>query len=104
MCINTSPSGNVGSVVCYNAFTAQQYVSLSLNLILCTHFVFHRSTADLEAFQNHILMYAGKRFSFSPPVYEARTLLAALDYNQHVGRPLKRTADGRLMYVNAIKS
>ncbi|XP_073729891.1 uncharacterized protein [Misgurnus anguillicaudatus] len=42
-------------------------------------FLTFRSTSELESFQNHILMYAGKRFSFSPPVYEARTLLAALD-------------------------
>ncbi len=42
---------------------------------------FHRSTADLEFFQNHILMYASKCYAFSPPAIEARTLLAALDYN-----------------------
>ncbi|XP_041641442.1 uncharacterized protein LOC121508572 [Cheilinus undulatus] len=47
-----------------------------------------RSTSDLESFQNHILMYAGKRYAFSPPVYEARTLLAALDYNHHIHRPV----------------
>ncbi|KAK7916712.1 hypothetical protein WMY93_012473 [Mugilogobius chulae] len=29
-----------------------------------------RSTAELESFHNHILMYASKRFSFSPPVYK----------------------------------
>ncbi|KAL0973305.1 hypothetical protein UPYG_G00201730 [Umbra pygmaea] len=27
-----------------------------------------RSTADLESFHNHILMYASKRYAFSPPV------------------------------------
>uniref|UniRef100_A0A1A8ADR2 Zgc:123060 n=2 Tax=Nothobranchius furzeri TaxID=105023 RepID=A0A1A8ADR2_NOTFU len=32
-------------------------------------------------------MYVGKRFAFSPPVYEARCLLAALDYNHHNHRP-----------------
>ncbi|KAK7155162.1 hypothetical protein R3I93_009954 [Phoxinus phoxinus] len=57
-----------------------------------------RTTADLESFQNHILMYASKRFSFSPPVYEARTLLAALDYNHHNHRPILVNAEGNKMY------
>ncbi|XP_038136201.1 uncharacterized protein LOC119780282 [Cyprinodon tularosa] len=57
-----------------------------------------RSTADLESFHNHILMYASKRYSFSPPVYEARTLLAGLDYNHHLKRPAKRKADGTIQY------
>ncbi|XP_042602788.1 uncharacterized protein LOC122141038 [Cyprinus carpio] len=40
-----------------------------------------RSTADLESFHNHILMYASKRFSFSPPVYMLLVpMLAGLDY------------------------
>lgn len=56
-----------------------------------------RSTADLEAFQNHILMYASKRHAFSPPVYEARVLLAALDYNFHRNRPTMKTAEGKEM-------
>ncbi|XP_078018377.1 uncharacterized protein LOC117269324 isoform X1 [Epinephelus lanceolatus] len=46
-----------------------------------------RSTSELKSFQNYILMYAGKRFALSPPVYEARCLLAALDYNHHNHRP-----------------
>lgn len=53
-----------------------------------------RSTAELESFNNHILMYASKRFCFTPPVYEARILLAALDYNHHVHRQPKRRPDG----------
>ncbi|XP_062379106.1 uncharacterized protein LOC134067711 isoform X2 [Sardina pilchardus] len=57
-----------------------------------------RSTADLESFHNHILMYASKRFSFSPAVYEARTMLAGLDYNHHVHRPAKRNEDGSIQY------
>ncbi|XP_063043368.1 uncharacterized protein LOC134437766 [Engraulis encrasicolus] len=57
-----------------------------------------RSTADLESFHNHILMYASKRYSFSPPVYEARTLFADLDYNHHLNRPAKRKADGSIQY------
>ncbi|XP_037623771.1 uncharacterized protein LOC119487169 [Sebastes umbrosus] len=55
-----------------------------------------RSTAELESFHNHILMYASKRFSFTPPVYSARTLLAGLDYNHHVHRPVQRKADGSI--------
>ncbi|KAK7155158.1 hypothetical protein R3I93_009950 [Phoxinus phoxinus] len=54
-----------------------------------------RSTADLESFQNHILMYASKRFAFTPPVYEARVLLAALDYNFHRNRPTSATCEGK---------
>ncbi|KAM4584545.1 uncharacterized protein PAE49_004061 isoform 2-T2 [Odontesthes bonariensis] len=57
-----------------------------------------RSTAELESYHNHILMYASKHFSFSPPVYEARVLLAALDYNHHVHRQPKRRRDGSLEY------
>ncbi|KAK1884141.1 CinA-like protein [Dissostichus eleginoides] len=45
----------------------------------------------------HILMYASKRFSFSPTGYAARTLLAGLDYNHH--RPAKREEDGSIHYV-----
>ncbi|XP_069016039.1 uncharacterized protein [Embiotoca jacksoni] len=57
-----------------------------------------RSTAELESFHNHVLMYAGERFSFTPPVYSARTLLAGLDYNHHVHRPERRRADGSVEY------
>ncbi|XP_070404787.1 uncharacterized protein [Nothobranchius furzeri] len=57
-----------------------------------------RSTANLEAFHNHLLMYASKRFSYIPPVYEARILLAALDYNHHSHREVKRRADGSIQY------
>lgn len=59
----------------------------------------HSTTSDLEAFQNHILMYAGKRFAYSPPVYEARTLLAAIDYNHHNNRPAARDSKGNKMWV-----
>lgn len=57
----------------------------------------HRSTADLESFQNHILMYASKRSSFSPPAFEARMLLAAMDYNYHKDRPEMCKSDGSKM-------
>ncbi|KAK7172357.1 hypothetical protein R3I93_004624 [Phoxinus phoxinus] len=46
-------------------------------------FLTFRTTSQLESFQNHILMYAAKRFAFSYETYEARTFLAALDYNHH---------------------
>ncbi|CAL8235878.1 unnamed protein product [Boreogadus saida] len=55
-----------------------------------------RSTAELESFHNHILMYASKRFSFSPPVYAARVMLAGLDYNHHLHRTARRKADGSI--------
>ncbi|CAL8404979.1 unnamed protein product [Boreogadus saida] len=56
------------------------------------------STAELESFHNHILMYASMRFSFSPPVYAARVMLAGLDYNHHLHRPARRKADGSIRY------
>ncbi|XP_028298168.1 uncharacterized protein LOC114460470 [Gouania willdenowi] len=57
-----------------------------------------RSTAELESFHNHILMYASKRFSFSPPVYAARAMLAGLDYNYHIHRLPKKNNDGSIQY------
>lgn len=43
-------------------------------------------------------MYAGKRFAFSFHVYEARTLLAALDYNHHNHRPVHINKKGHPSY------
>lgn len=60
-------------------------------------YVFFRTTSDLENFQNHILMYAGKRFAYSPPVYKTQTLLAAIDYNYHNHRIPARGKDGHRM-------
>nr|XP_022301675.1 uncharacterized protein LOC111109742 [Crassostrea virginica] len=60
------------------------------------YYVNFRSTAELENFNNLILMYSGKRFAFSPPVYRARNLLAALDYNANVDREVKRNSDGSI--------
>lgn len=60
-------------------------------------FLNFRTTLDLESFQNHILMYAGKRFAYSPSVYEARTLLAAIDYNYHNNRPAALNSEGNKM-------
>lgn len=60
-------------------------------------FVPYRATADLEAFKSHILMYASKRYAFSPPVYKASALLVALDYNFHLNRPNTLSKDGKKM-------
>ncbi|KAI8502456.1 hypothetical protein Bbelb_200440 [Branchiostoma belcheri] len=57
-----------------------------------------RTTSDLESFQNHLLMYASKRYAFSPPVYEARCQLAALDYNEHKDRAVWKAKDGHIKY------
>ncbi|KAF1381217.1 hypothetical protein PFLUV_G00151310 [Perca fluviatilis] len=62
-----------------------------------------RSTADLESFQNHVLMYASKRFAFTPPVYEARVLLAALDYNFHRNRPTSTTSEGKQIFQKTVQ-
>ncbi|KAM4622209.1 uncharacterized protein ACJ7VT_006459 [Polymixia lowei] len=61
------------------------------------------ATADFEAFQNHIPTYASKGFSYAPPVYEARVLLASLDYNYHQNRPPRLTADGKIMHKRLYK-
>ncbi|XP_039521854.1 uncharacterized protein LOC120475213 [Pimephales promelas] len=58
-----------------------------------------RSTAELESFHNHILMYASKRFSFTHPVYSSRVFLAALDYNHHINRAPRKKKDGTLQYA-----
>ncbi|XP_052285882.1 uncharacterized protein LOC127881787 [Dreissena polymorpha] len=53
-----------------------------------------RSTAELETLNSLVLMYAAKRFSYTPPVYRARNLLAALDHNYHLQREQKLNKDG----------
>ncbi|XP_045924690.1 uncharacterized protein LOC123982843 isoform X2 [Micropterus dolomieu] len=57
-----------------------------------------RSAADQEAFQNQILMYVSKRSTFSPPLYESKVLLSALDYNFHQNRPTMKTAEGKEIF------
>ncbi|KAG8008842.1 Gastrula zinc finger protein XlCGF57.1 [Nibea albiflora] len=64
---------------------------------------FSRSTADLETFQNHVLMYASKRYALTAPLYEARVLLAALDYNFHRNRPTVKTGGGRRIFRRLYK-
>ncbi|XP_056014430.1 uncharacterized protein LOC130052702 [Ostrea edulis] len=56
------------------------------------------STSNLEIFNNHILMYATKRISYSPPVYRARNVLVALDYNHCVDLPTATKKDGSIRY------
>ncbi|CAC5426196.1 unnamed protein product [Mytilus coruscus] len=51
------------------------------------------STAELENFQNLIMMYASKRHSYRPPTYRCRNLLAALDHNGHIGRSILTKMD-----------
>ncbi|XP_073727056.1 uncharacterized protein [Misgurnus anguillicaudatus] len=64
-------------------------------------FINFRTTSDLENFQNHILMYAGKRYSYNAVVYRTRTLLAAIDYNCHNHRLPSRNRDGhKIRYYN----
>ncbi|CAL9684730.1 unnamed protein product [Knipowitschia caucasica] len=55
-----------------------------------------RTTSKLESFQNHVLMYAGKRFGFTYGADEVRTLLAALDYNLHNHRPVHVNSKGQV--------
>lgn len=57
-----------------------------------------RSTAELENFQNLILMYASKRHSYTPPAYRCRNLLAALDHNGHIDREVMTNKDGSIRY------
>ncbi|XP_045919380.1 uncharacterized protein LOC123979492 [Micropterus dolomieu] len=56
-------------------------------------FINFRTTSDMENFQNHILMYAGKRYSYNAAVYCTRTVLAAIDYNCHNRRLPSRNRD-----------
>ncbi|XP_077395547.1 uncharacterized protein LOC144031898 [Festucalex cinctus] len=43
-------------------------------------------------------MYTSKRQAFTPPVYEARVLLAALDYNYHRNLPTLTTSEGNKIF------
>lgn len=79
-----------------NIYSVNAIDQTKVNLFL---FCFFRSTSDLEGFQNHILMYAGKRFSYKYKIYKTRAFLAALDYNFHNGREHARNKKGEKMYV-----
>lgn len=39
-------------------------------------------------------MYASKRHSYTPPVYQCRDILAALDNNGHIDRTVITNKDG----------
>jgi hypothetical protein len=41
-------------------------------------------------------MYASKRYSYRPPAYRERNLLAALDHNSHVERPVILNQNGNI--------
>ncbi|WAR29892.1 hypothetical protein MAR_003460 [Mya arenaria] len=55
-----------------------------------------RSTAELEGFHQHLLMYCAKRFAYTPPVYRMRNLLAALDHNLHQDRSVQFNKNGSM--------
>lgn len=65
-----------------------------------TIFFNYRSTAALESFQNLILKYSPKRLSYTPLVYTARTLLAALDHNANCDRAAAVKKDGSFRFVS----
>ncbi|XP_041369860.1 uncharacterized protein LOC121383828 [Gigantopelta aegis] len=60
--------------------------------------VFNLSDSDLETLNNHILMYAAKRFAYSYPSFQARNYLAAIDYEKHLDSPHMKTRTGVLSY------
>lgn len=74
-------------------FYFRKYYFLQLKI-----FYYFRSTAELENFQNLILMYASKRHSYTPPAYRCRNLLAALDHNGHIDREVMTNKDGSIRY------
>uniref|UniRef100_A0A8C3I818 Uncharacterized protein n=1 Tax=Chrysemys picta bellii TaxID=8478 RepID=A0A8C3I818_CHRPI len=61
------------------------------------YFLQFRSTFDLEQFQQHVHMYAPKRFEYTYPVYRARCFLAAIDYNMHLNRQTMHNQQNQLM-------
>ena len=70
------------SINCYLQYLYIIRLAETHDLILTIHTCLYcRSTADLEGFHQHILMYCSKRFSYSPPVYRCRNVLAVLDHN-----------------------
>ena len=54
------------------------------------YFCNFQHTGGLESFHNHILMYCPKRHSYFFTGYKIRNLLAAIDHNEHVERPVKK--------------
>ncbi|XP_070548070.1 uncharacterized protein [Ptychodera flava] len=81
------------------AHVALRKVVLDKRFLNKVHYYLNfRSTAELETFQQNILMYAAKRNAYSPPVYRARNILAALDHNVHHNRALSTNKQGDIIY------
>lgn len=78
------------------AHVALREIVLDKHLLKKIPYFLHCSTAALESFQNLILKYSPKRLSYTPHVYTARTLLAALDHNANCDRPAAVKKDGSL--------
>ena len=70
-------------------------MATSLEALAIIVIVQFRSTAVIENFNDCLLMYCSKRFSYQYPAYKARCLLAAIDYSYHKDRPLLFSKDGR---------
>lgn len=62
------------------------------------YYLICRSTVSLENFQNMILKYSSKRHSYTPPVYRARNLVAALDHNTNCDIESAKRKDGSLRH------
>ncbi|XP_061167506.1 uncharacterized protein LOC133176400 [Saccostrea echinata] len=81
------------------AHVALRYIVMDKRRLNQVHYYLNcRSTAELENFQNLILVYASKRHSYSPPTYRTRNYLAALDQNGHCERETKKNKDGSIKY------
>jgi hypothetical protein len=50
-------------------------------------YVYGRDTFYVESFNNVCLIYLDKRLHYKNEMYECRSNLAVLDWNEHVGRP-----------------
>lgn len=62
------------------------------------YYITCQTTSELESFNNHLLMYAAKRQSYSYPVYKCRCQIAAIDYMSHKDRPYKVNKKGDYYY------
>lgn len=78
--------------------TNYMYQNVFTNIYIYVCVFFCRTTADIEGFHQLILMYCAKRFAYTPPVYRARNILAAIDHNMHCDRPMVHHKDGSLRY------
>ncbi|KAL3858299.1 hypothetical protein ACJMK2_012893 [Sinanodonta woodiana] len=82
------------------AHVALRKLVLDMRFLNQTHhyLISSGSTAELENFQNLILMYASKRIAYRPPTYRSRNLLTAIYHNRHINRPSNVNRDGTLRY------